>query len=51
MCVGMRYPAEIDDNIKTLTHDTTYTHEDRALLTDAGSAALNHEDVRKMKVE
>ncbi len=51
LTIGMRYPAEIDANIKTLSHDTTYTHEDRALLAEAGAAILSDEGVRKMTVE
>lgn len=51
LAIGMRYPAEIDANIKVLAGDTTYTNEDRALLADVGSAVLNDENVRKMSVE
>ncbi len=32
LAIGMRYPAEIDTNIKTLAGDATYTNDDRALL-------------------
>ena len=49
--IGMRYPAEIDTNIKTLAGDTTYTNEDRALLAGFSSALLSDENVRKMRVE
>ena len=49
--IGMRLPAEIDANIKTLAGDTTYTNEDRALLASFSSALLNDENVKKMKVE
>jgi len=51
LTIGMRYPHEIDYNIRILAGDTTYTNKDRALLTDAGSVVLNHEDVKRMKVE
>jgi predicted aldo/keto reductase-like oxidoreductase len=51
LTIGMRYPHEIDYNISILAGDTTYTNKDRALLTDAGSTVLNHEDVKGMKVE
>lgn len=51
LTIGMRYPREIDYNVKVLAGDTTCTNKDRALLAEAGSAVLNHEDVRKMKVE
>ena len=49
--IGMRYPAEIDANIKTLAGDTTYTNEDRALLAGVSSAVLSDENVKKMSVE
>ncbi len=51
LTIGMRYPAEIDANIKTLADDTTYSNEDRALLADAGAAVLSDETVKKMSVE
>ncbi|MHC4177608.1 MAG: aldo/keto reductase, partial [Planctomycetota bacterium] len=43
--IGMRFPAEIDANIKTLAGDTTYTNEDRALLAGFSSALLSDENV------
>jgi predicted aldo/keto reductase-like oxidoreductase len=49
--IGMRFPTEIDANIKTLAGDTTFTNEDRGLLAGVSSAVLSHEDVRKMNVE
>ena len=49
--IGMRLPAEIDANIKTLAGDTTYTNEDRALLAGVSVAVLSDENVRKMSVE
>jgi predicted aldo/keto reductase-like oxidoreductase len=51
LTIGMRFPAEIDANIKTLAGDTTYTNEDRALLAGVSSAVLSDEKVRKMSVE
>jgi len=51
LTIGMRYPAEIDTNIKTLAGDTTYTNEDRALLAGVSAAVLSDENVRKMSVE
>jgi predicted aldo/keto reductase-like oxidoreductase len=51
LAIGMRFPAEIDKNIKTLTGDTTYTNKDRGLLADVGAAVLSHENVKRMKVE
>ncbi len=51
LAIGMRYPAEIDTNIKTLAGDTTYTNEDRALLAGVSAAVLGDENVKKMSVE
>jgi aryl-alcohol dehydrogenase-like predicted oxidoreductase len=51
LAIGMRFPAEIDANIKALAVDTTYTNEDRALLAGVSAAVLNDETVKKMKVE
>jgi predicted aldo/keto reductase-like oxidoreductase len=51
LTIGMRYPNEIDYNVKILAGDTTYTNEDRALLAKAGAAVLNDQSVRKMSVE
>ena len=51
LTIGMRFPAEIDANIKTLAGDTTYTNEDRALLARFSSALLSDENVKKMSVE
>jgi len=51
LTIGMRFPAEIDTNIKTFAGDTAYTNEDRALLAGVSAAVLNDENVRKMTVE
>ncbi|MBI9019414.1 MAG: aldo/keto reductase [Phycisphaerae bacterium] len=51
LTIGMRYPKEIDYNIKIFADDKTYTNQDRALLADAGAAVLSDESVRKMSVE
>ena len=51
LTIGMRFPAEIDSNIKTLAGDTTYTNEDRALLAGVSAAVLADEKVKKMRVE
>ncbi len=51
LAIGMRFPAEIDANVKTLAGDTTYTNEDRALLAGFSSALLSDENVKKMSVE
>ena len=49
--VGMRFPTEIDTNVKTLAGDTTYTNDDRALLAGVSAAILNDERIKQMKVE
>lgn len=51
LAIGMRYPAEIDANVKTLAGDIAYTNEDRGLLAGVSSAVLSDENVRKMPVE
>jgi hypothetical protein len=51
LTIGMRYPAEIDANMKAFAGSTTYTSQDRALLADVSAAVLNDENVRKMSVE
>jgi predicted aldo/keto reductase-like oxidoreductase len=51
LTIGMRYPAEVDTNIKTLAGDTTYTNEDRALLAGVSAAVLSDDNVKKMSVE
>jgi predicted aldo/keto reductase-like oxidoreductase len=51
LTIGMRFPAEIDTNIKTLASDTTYTNDDRALLAGASAAILSDEKLKKMRVE
>ena len=47
----MRFPAEIDTNVKTLAGDTTYTNDDRAILAGVGASVLSDENVKEMKVE
>ena len=51
LTIGMRFPAEIDTNIKTLAGDTTYTNDDRALLAGVSAAVLSDEKVKKMRLE
>jgi len=51
LTIGMRFPHEIDANVKTFAGDTTYTNEDRGLLAGVGSAVLSDENVQKMPVE
>ena len=51
LAIGMRFPAEIDYNIKTIAGDRTYTNEDRAFLAGVSAAVLSDEKVKKMRVE
>jgi len=51
LTIGMRYPAEIDANTKTLAGNTAYTNEDRALLAGVSAAVLSDEKTKQMKVE
>jgi len=51
LAIGMRFPAEIDYNVKTIAGDRTYTNEDRALLAGVSAAVLSDERVKKMRVE
>ena len=49
--VGMRLKEEIDANIKTLSGDTTYTLEDRALLAEFSAQVLASDPIKKMRVD
>ena len=49
--IGMRFPDEIDGNIKAFTGDMTYTNEHRGSRVAVGAGVLNDENVRKMPVE
>jgi predicted aldo/keto reductase-like oxidoreductase len=51
LAVGMRTPAEVNANVKTLAEDTTCTGEDHALLAAVSSAVLNDKNVKRMPVE
>ncbi len=51
LTIGMRTPAEVDANVKTLAEDITCTTEEQALLAAVSSAVLNDENVKKMPVE
>ena len=51
LTVGMRLTEEIDANIKTLSGDTTYTLDDRALLAQFCAKALDSDSIKAMKVD
>ncbi len=51
LVIGMRLRKEIDENIATLAHDTTYTADDRTLLKDYSAKAYQTDAIKKLKVE
>ena len=51
LVIGMRLQEEIDDNIKTLADDTTYTWADRALLAAFSAQAYDSDAIKKMKID
>jgi len=51
LTIGMRSPAEVNANVKTLTEDTMCTSEEHALLAAVSAAVLNDKNVKKMPVE
>jgi len=51
LTIGMRSPAEVNANVKTLAEDITCTTEEHALLAAVSAAVLNDENVKKMPVE
>jgi len=51
LTIGMRLEGEIDANIKTLSCDTTYTLNDRALLAEFSVKAFESDAIKRMKIE
>jgi len=51
LTIGMRLPREVDANIKTLSGDTTYTVDDRALLAEFAAKALGSPAMKAMRVD
>ena len=51
LTIGMRLKKEVDANIKTLSGDTAYTLNDRALLAEFSAKAFESDAIKKMKVE
>jgi len=49
--IGMRLKEEIDANIKTLSGETTYTLEDRALLAEFSAKLYDTEAIKKRRTE
>lgn len=51
LVIGMRIRKDLDDNIKTLAHDTTYTEADRVLLKEYCARAYESDAIKKLKTE
>lgn len=51
LLIGMRFPHEIDANIRVLNGDTTYTLKDRALLAEYTARAYESEAIRGLRVD
>ena len=51
LALGMRLQPEIDANITTLSGDTTFTTDDRALLAEYSVRVLDTELIKKMRVD
>jgi predicted aldo/keto reductase-like oxidoreductase len=51
LAIGMRLKNEVDANIKTLSGDATYTVDDRALLAEFCSKALDSAPFKAMRVD
>ena len=51
LVIGMRLKEEVDANIAIPSRDTTYTPEDRALLTEYSTKAYESDALKKMRIE
>lgn len=51
LCIGMRRRVDLEENIATLTGDTTYTAEDRVLLKEFGAIAMRSAAIKGMRVD
>ena len=51
LTIGMRLEGEIDANINTLSGDTTYTPNDRALLAEFSTKAFESDAIKKMRID
>jgi len=51
LTIGMRLKKEVDANIKTLSGDTTYTFDDRALLARFCAKAFDSNAIKKMRID
>jgi predicted aldo/keto reductase-like oxidoreductase len=51
LAIGMRLKEEIDANLKIFSGDTTYTLEDRALLTEYAAKLYDSGPIKKMRID
>jgi len=51
LTIGMRLKEEIDANIKTLSGDVAYTLDDRALLAEFCTKALDSDPIKAMRID
>ncbi len=51
LAIGMRLKEEIDDNLRILSGDVTYTLDDRALLADFSARLYDTDAIKKLNVE
>ncbi|MHC4517751.1 MAG: aldo/keto reductase [Planctomycetota bacterium] len=51
LVIGMRLKEEVDDNIKTLSGDVTYTAADRGLLAEFSTKAYDSDAIKAMKID
>jgi len=49
LLVGVSVPADIDENIRTLSGDRTFTAEDQKLLAEFTASALKHKTIQALK--
>jgi aryl-alcohol dehydrogenase-like predicted oxidoreductase len=49
LLVGVSIPADIDENIRTLAGDRTFTAEDQKLLAEFAAGALKHKAIQALK--
>ncbi len=51
LVIGMRLQSDIDENIETMSGDTTFTAADRSLLTEYCAQAYESDAIKRMKID
>jgi predicted aldo/keto reductase-like oxidoreductase len=51
LAIGMHLQSQIDANIKTVSHDSACTAEDRSLLSEFSAKLYETDTVKKFRVE